>query len=54
MRRKHGTFSTVLILWMSTYCGNYRISPKILWIMGKYAQRLFELWETAKECNEIK
>jgi len=54
MRRICGTFSTVLILWICTYCGKYKASPKIVWSMGKYAKRLFGHVKRANKRNESK
>ena len=53
MRRMHSKFRTVVVLWISKYCGKYRVSPRIVWSMGKYGNRLNERGERANERNEL-
>jgi len=53
IRRICGTFSTVLILWICTYCGKYRVSTKIVWenMQKDYMNMGKELTNATKASN---
>jgi len=51
--RIRSTFSRVLILWISTYCGKYRVSAKIVCSMGIHAKGYTNTGKRTKESKSL-